>query len=169
MSSLSAQNKKEVLARLQAFNWSGIQGKVTGNITRNCKSFVGRDFKAWMQVAVFIVHHYLSKFIHKSLCISMWYENMQCIPYSGKFSREKIFANRLFAKILSANVLFSVDKDRAIALIRENIIREMLYLAHSRNFLPLKISRYTVYSYDSIVLLTVITGIPDHLCITIAF
>ena len=60
MSSLSAQNKKEVLARLQAFNWSGIQGKVTGNITRNCKSFVGRDFKAWMQVAVFIVHHYLS-------------------------------------------------------------------------------------------------------------
>ena len=36
------------------------------------------------------------------------------------------FANyRLFAKILSANVLVFVDKDRAIALIRENIIREM--------------------------------------------
>ena len=86
--------------------------------------------------------------------------------------REKIFANfanRLFAKILSANVLFSVDKDRAIALIRENIIREMLYLAHSRKISPAKISRYTVYSYDLIVLLTVITGIPDHLCITIAF
>ena len=43
------------------------------------------------------------------------------------------FANyRLFAKISSANVLFFVDKDRAIALIRGNIIREMLCLAHSR-------------------------------------
>ena len=60
--------------------------------------------------------------------------------YSGKFSREKIFANFancwLFAKILSANVLFFVDTDRAIALIRENIIREMLYLARSRKFFP---------------------------------
>ena len=48
-------------------------------------------------------------------------------------------------KILSANVLFFVDKDRAIALIRENIIREMLYLAHSRKVSPAKISRYTVF------------------------
>ena len=60
------------------------------------------------------------------------------IPYSGKFSREKIFTNfennRLFANILSANALFFVDKDRAIALIRENIIHEMLYVAHSRKF-----------------------------------
>ena len=72
--------------------------------------------------------------------------------YSGKFSRENIFVNfanyRLFAKISSANVLFYVDKDRAIALIRENIIHEMLYLAHSRKFSPTKISRYTVYICD---------------------
>ena len=43
------------------------------------------------------------------------------VPYSGKFSREKFFVNyRLFAKILSANVF--VDKDRAIALIHENML-----------------------------------------------
>ena len=48
-------------------------------------------------------------------------------------------------KILSANVLFSVDKDRAVVLIRENIIREMLCLAHSLKFSPAKISRYTVF------------------------
>ena len=75
--------------------------------------------------------------IHSTMCSN--------IPYSGKVSREKIFANfanyRQFAKIFSANVLFSVDKDRAIALIRENIIREMLYLAHSRKFSPTKIRR----------------------------
>ena len=57
---------------------------------------------------------------------------------AGNFrGRIIIFANfRLFAKILSANgcprMSFFVDKDRAIALILENIIREMLYLAHSR-------------------------------------
>ena len=33
---------------------------------------------------------------------------------------------RLFANILSANVLFFVDKDRAIALIRKNIIHKIL-------------------------------------------
>ena len=49
------------------------------------------------------------------------------ILYSGKVSREKIFA----------------DKDRSIALIRENIIREILYLAHSQKVSPAKISRYT--------------------------
>ena len=72
--------------------------------------------------------------------------------YSGKFSRENIFANfanyRLFAKISSANVLFYVDKDRAIALIRENIIRKMVYLTHSRKVSPTKISCYTVYICD---------------------
>ena len=57
---------------------------------------------------------------------------------------EKSFAN--FANYrLSANVLFSVDKDRAIALIRENIIRKILYLALSRKFSSAKISRYTVH------------------------
>ena len=38
--------------------------------------------------------------------------------------------------------LVFVDKDRAIVLIRENIIREILYLKHSRKFSPTKISRY---------------------------
>ena len=61
MSSLSAQHKKELLARLQAFDHSGIEGKVLGNISRNYRSFVGRDFKAWMQVAIFLVHMYLDE------------------------------------------------------------------------------------------------------------
>ena len=79
------------------------------------------------------------------------------IPYSGKFSREKIFANyanyRLFVKILSANVLFFVHKDRAIALIHENIIREMCIREH---FSPAKISRYAVqfsHNYKCIFLI----------------
>ena len=71
------------------------------------------------------------------------------IVYSGAYRIVEIFANfanyRLFAKIVSANVLFYVDKDRAIALIRENIIREMLYVVHSQKFYPVKISRFTVF------------------------
>ena len=38
--------------------------------------------------------------------------------------------------------LVFVDKDRVIALIREIIIREMLYLAHSRKISPVKIFHY---------------------------
>ena len=42
--------------------------------------------------------------------------------------------------------LVLVEKDRPIALIRKNIIREIHYLAHLRKFSPAKISRYTVSS-----------------------
>ena len=56
--------------------------------------------------------------------------------------------NRLFAKILSANALFSVDKDRAIALIRENILRENgSILRICENFLPRKFPAIWYFSY----------------------
>ena len=44
-----------------------------------------------------------------------------------------------------------VDKDKLKELIRENIIREMLYLEHSRKFSPAKISRYTVHAIMHVV------------------
>ena len=53
------------------------------------------------------------------------------IPYSGKFSR----ITGYLRNIISECLVF-VDKDRAIAPIRENIILEILYLAHSRKFSP---------------------------------
>ena len=56
MSSLSPQQKKEVQAILHAFNYSGIDDKVLGSISRNYRSFVGRDYRAWMQVShVFVM------------------------------------------------------------------------------------------------------------------
>ena len=52
---------------------------------------------------------------------------------------------------------FFVDKDRAIALIHENILREMLYLAQSRKFSPAKVFRYAVLkliiAYANVVLM----------------
>ena len=47
---MASLSKKELHAQLQAFPLSGIDEKVLGNLTRNYRSFVGRDFKAWIQV-----------------------------------------------------------------------------------------------------------------------
>ena len=46
---------------MDAFNPSGIKGRVHGNITQHYGSFVGRDFKAWAQMALFILGPYLDK------------------------------------------------------------------------------------------------------------
>lgn len=60
MDHLSSVQKKEILARINSFPTSGLSCRITGNICYHYKSFVGCDFKAWMQVAVFIVSPYLS-------------------------------------------------------------------------------------------------------------
>ena len=60
---------------------------------------------------------------------------------AGNF-REELQAIREI--IIICECLVFVDKDRAIALIRKkNIIREMLYLVHSRKFYFVKISHYS--------------------------
>ena len=60
MPRLSKAQKKELLARIRAFNLSGFQDKVHGNVCNHFKSFVGRDFKAWAQMAIFILSPYLN-------------------------------------------------------------------------------------------------------------
>ena len=60
MSALSAKQKEEVLARVRAFNTSGFKVKMYGNVCRHCKSFVGRDFKGWAQMALFIMAPFLN-------------------------------------------------------------------------------------------------------------
>lgn len=57
---LSSGQKEEVLARVRAFNYSGFKVKLMGNVIRHHQSFVGRDYKAWAQMALFIIYPYLS-------------------------------------------------------------------------------------------------------------
>lgn len=57
----SAQEKREILARIDAFPYCGFSCKITGNICYHYKSFVGRDFKAFLQMAMFIIYSYLSE------------------------------------------------------------------------------------------------------------
>ena len=61
MSTLSAKQKKkkEILVRVAAFNPSGFDRKVLGNIVYYHKSFVGWDYKAWAQQSLFIIGPYL--------------------------------------------------------------------------------------------------------------
>ena len=60
MDSRSTKQKKEILARIRSVPTSGLSCTITGKICYHYKSFVGRDFKAWMQIAIFIVPPHLS-------------------------------------------------------------------------------------------------------------
>ena len=59
--SLSEREKKEVLSWITAIGPSGIEGKVHGNICYYYNSFVGRDFKAWAQIAPMVAGPFLSQ------------------------------------------------------------------------------------------------------------
>ena len=61
MPKMNARQKKEILARLRAFNTSGMQVKLYGNVCQYYQSFLGRDFKAWAQMAIFIISPYLDE------------------------------------------------------------------------------------------------------------
>eukprot|EP00731_Ephydatia_muelleri_P038964 Em1013g2a len=61
MATFSKAQKEEILARMKAFNFSGFHVKVHGNVCYHHKSFVGRDYKAWSQMALFIISPYLTE------------------------------------------------------------------------------------------------------------
>ena len=60
MSRLSSKEKGEVQYILMAFNFSAFDNKVGTKLSRHYKSFVGRDFKALEQCALFIFNRYFS-------------------------------------------------------------------------------------------------------------
>ena len=55
MKGLSPADKKKVKARIEVFDFSAFPGKVASSITTMYGSHVGRDFKLWAQIAVFIL------------------------------------------------------------------------------------------------------------------
>lgn len=60
MEKRTAAEKREIIARIYAFPYSGFSNKITGNICRYYKSLVGRDYKCFMQMCLFIILPYLS-------------------------------------------------------------------------------------------------------------
>lgn len=53
--SLNQHEKDQLHAKISALDMSAFAANIRGNITRNYGSYVGRDFKLWMQVAVFVL------------------------------------------------------------------------------------------------------------------
>ena len=72
MTKRKEEDKKEILARMSAFNYSGFSTKVHGNVCYYYQSFVGRDFKGWMQMAIFIISSYLTE-----KCLATYVEGMK--------------------------------------------------------------------------------------------
>ena len=62
MPKLSKQQKREILASIRSFSTSGlISTTMYGNVCYYYNSFVGRDFKGWSQMALFVLHPYLNE------------------------------------------------------------------------------------------------------------
>ncbi|KAL5510161.1 hypothetical protein EMCRGX_G005656 [Ephydatia muelleri] len=61
MPTLRPWQKREILARVRAFNTSGFRVKMYGKVCQYYQSFWGRDFKAWAQMAIFILKPYLNE------------------------------------------------------------------------------------------------------------
>ena len=60
MSRLSSAQRMEVLACISSFSSSGFDMHLSWNIAKYYKWFVGRDFKALAQLALFVFHPYLT-------------------------------------------------------------------------------------------------------------
>jgi hypothetical protein len=61
MENLTSTQKVEISARLNAFPFSGFKYKLKANICRYVGSLVGRDFKAFAQLALYILGPYLNE------------------------------------------------------------------------------------------------------------
>jgi len=59
MERVSPVQKEEIQARICSLDYSGIEFKLSYNLTRHFKSYVGRDFKAVAQVALHLLTPYM--------------------------------------------------------------------------------------------------------------
>ena len=59
MKCVHTDEKKELLAKLAAFNYSGMETKISGNICYHYQPFVRRDYKALAQIALYLFGPYL--------------------------------------------------------------------------------------------------------------
>lgn len=61
MGRLSTTQKDEIQARLSAFDYSGLEYKLSYSIVRHFKSFVGRDFKTLAQISLYFLTPYMTQ------------------------------------------------------------------------------------------------------------
>ncbi|XP_028393607.1 uncharacterized protein LOC114517954 [Dendronephthya gigantea] len=100
MKSLSQGRKEQLHAKIQALDMSAFPATIRGNITRNYGSYVGRDFKLWMQVAVFILEDIIP---HEQLFVWELLSEIFALAYSSGFDkRNSEGAKQLFKTFVDA-------------------------------------------------------------------
>ena len=57
---VSNAKKKKIQVRIESFNFSGFDTKLSYNLCSHFRSFVGKDFKAIAQVALFLLDSYMT-------------------------------------------------------------------------------------------------------------
>ena len=60
MGRLTSTQKEEVQARVESCDFSGFKKKLSYNLCRHFRSFVGRDFKVIAQCALFLLGSYMT-------------------------------------------------------------------------------------------------------------
>ena len=60
MPQMSARQEKEILVWMRAYHTSGFKVRLYGNVCAYYSAFLGRDYKAWSQIALFIIGPYLN-------------------------------------------------------------------------------------------------------------
>ena len=60
MGRLTSAQKVDIQARLLTFDYSGLDYRLSYNLIRHFRSFVGTDFKALAQVSLFLLGVYMS-------------------------------------------------------------------------------------------------------------
>eukprot|EP00731_Ephydatia_muelleri_P016630 Em0009g1054a len=79
---LSQQQRAELSARISTFQTSGHIGKISTDVAKHYKSFVGRDFKALAQMALFVLSPYLSAAeLEVWIAVSKVFKIAYCDPF----------------------------------------------------------------------------------------
>ena len=53
--------KAEIHARIRSLDFSGFEARLSYNVCRHFKSFIGRDFKALAQIALYLLTPYMTE------------------------------------------------------------------------------------------------------------
>ena len=61
MGRLNTAQKAELEARIESFDFSGFENKLSYNLCRHFRSFVGRDFKAIAECSLYLLGPYMSQ------------------------------------------------------------------------------------------------------------
>ena len=105
MSTLITEQKKELLSQIQAFNYSGITGRLLGNVCCYHKQFFGRDYKVVAQIAPFTICNFLPT---AHIRLGQVYLIL-CTSYTSQLHNNNIMVTYYIARCLNLLIVGSLN------------------------------------------------------------